>query len=825
MQELAPTIETVAATSVVCTIATKRQLGHVRVFAETLRKHEPARRILVLLTDRIESCFDPLGEGFEIILIEDLDTIPDPRSFFFKYNEKELQAAVRPYFFDYLLTRCGVGNLVFCDPAVAFFGPMDTLWKLLERHPMVLELGIMEPYYDHASAGEILITHTSVSTLGFVALKHSASTTRFLDWWKEKSYDHRYENVERGFHMDEEWVNFALFYCEDIHVIRDPAYITASWNVWHRGKNLKFEANQVSLNGNRVSLFHFNAFERKQMWDSPAEDLLNLERLFADYRSRLNAVGQSRVKRWVYAFDRFDNGARIPQTARELYRKTPDAAARFGNPFAAAGMASYFNFLSEPDSGIPRLFREIHESRPDLQQAFPDPEGQDKRAFLRWTAVSGRVEYGLDPAFYRAARIPYHSWRLRLPRLLEAAILRWKSSIWPEITNSWQKWIWKRRTMQGRGLSASETCGVNIIGYLQGEFGIAEATRCYIAAVKASGVPSVLKNVSAPHHSNRDSSIDLEDTKHDYPIQMVNVNFDRVYSYWREQSQGKWKKKYQIGVWFWELAEFPNEWLSAFRYYREIWVASTFCQEAIAAISPIPVLKMDIPILFTKTEIQRERFGWLPDEMIFLFCFDFSSFFERKNVLGLVEAFRKAFGPDERVRLVIKSINSDASHRIRGQRELLGKVAEGLRVQFIDECLERKVVDGLMNSCDCYVSLHRSEGFGLPLAQAMALGKPVIATRYGGNTEFMTPENSFLVDYKLTELEGNFGPYHRGAVWAEPDTDHAAQLMRYVYENREAAQVTAFRAAEDMRRFRTPEICGKKIKARLNLIHDEFLSD
>jgi glycosyltransferase involved in cell wall biosynthesis len=129
--------------------------------------------------------------------------------------------------------------------------------------------------------------------------------------------------------------------------------------------------------------------------------------------------------------------------------------------------------------------------------------------------------------------------------------------------------------------------------------------------------------------------------------------------------------------------------------------------------------------------------------------------------------------------------------------------------------MPRAGVDELMVACDCYVSLHRSEGFGLTIAEAMQLGKPVIVTAYAGNLEFTTPANSLLVQYRLIELDRDFGPYRRGGAWAEPDLDHAAALMCHAVERPEAARALGERARADVVRQLDAAVVGGRMRERL----------
>jgi glycosyltransferase involved in cell wall biosynthesis len=211
----------------------------------------------------------------------------------------------------------------------------------------------------------------------------------------------------------------------------------------------------------------------------------------------------------------------------------------------------------------------------------------------------------------------------------------------------------------------------------------------------------------------------------------------------------------------------------------------------------------------------RSHFGLSDGTFVFLFVFDFLSYFERKNPLALIRAFRKAFEPDENVQLVLKCSNPSANIKAL---ERLKEGIKGSRVTIIDTFLPRRDLNALFSLCDCYVSLHRAEGFGLPLAEAMGLGKPVLATGYSGNTDFMTVNNSFLIKYRLAEIEEDIGPYRKGSVWADPDVDHAAELMRFVYEHRETGQRIGEAASENIRAQYSPGQIGQRIGERMRVI-------
>jgi glycosyltransferase involved in cell wall biosynthesis len=212
---------------------------------------------------------------------------------------------------------------------------------------------------------------------------------------------------------------------------------------------------------------------------------------------------------------------------------------------------------------------------------------------------------------------------------------------------------------------------------------------------------------------------------------------------------------------------------------------------------------------------RRSHFGLSDDAFVFLFTFDVSSQMERKNPFGLISAFRRAFVERPDVVLALKFTNAEYDRR---EVRRLQEAVRGLNVVLLEGYMERQELAGLMRAADSYVSLHRSEGFGLTIAEAMALGKPVIATRYSGNVDFMTAANSYRVDCQIVPIERDHGPYLCGFSWAEPDLEQAAALMREVVEDRAGAAARGRRAAADIAEWRAPERTGARVHQRLEQI-------
>jgi glycosyltransferase involved in cell wall biosynthesis len=364
--------------------------------------------------------------------------------------------------------------------------------------------------------------------------------------------------------------------------------------------------------------------------------------------------------------------------------------------------------------------------------------------------------------------------------------------------------------------------GINIAGHINGDFGLGAGVRTSIKSIKASGIPYLLNNLHIPGASNGNNTYIDFVTENPYPINFVHTNPN-----WIEHGiQGGifpiltaeyFQGKYNIGYWAWELLELPQEWEFAFDFFDEIWTPSNFAAEAVANIASVPVIKVPHSIDLLKPSLTKKDLNLPEDKFIFLFMFDFGSSFERKNPLATIEAFKKAFGADNNdVLLIVKYYNN---HEYPQQSELLQASVENCSsIQLINQHLTRDELNSLVKNCDCYVSLHRSEGFGLSMAEAMYLGKPVIATGYSSNLDFMNVGNSFLVKYDLITTTEAYGCYPEGSVWADADVEHAAWLMKQVFENPQQAKKISQRAAFEIKTQLSPHTVGAKIKERLEHI-------
>lgn len=366
---------------------------------------------------------------------------------------------------------------------------------------------------------------------------------------------------------------------------------------------------------------------------------------------------------------------------------------------------------------------------------------------------------------------------------------------------------------------------MQVAGYFTGTMGTGEHARQLVTALRSQGIPirpTTLRPDREPEDDKLARDFDEQasdreggsDTFDDFTLLCANADMVPVVA--DRLGEKFFAGRYTIGSWWWEVSAFPARFLPAFEQVDEVWVGSRHVRDAVGRGAPVPVVAIPQPVSLAPDAARAAPPLRLPAGFRFMFVFDYLSVFERKNPLAAIEAFARAFSPGSGAALIIKSLNGE--HDREAQQKLRAAVTAHADVHLIERHLTRSQLDGLMNAADCYVSLHRAEGFGYTLAETMWLGKPVIATSYSGNLDFMTPENSYLVDHRLVPIGPGNDPYPAEGVWAEPDIDHAARLLREVFDRPDHAAQRGERAAADIRASHSPEAAGRAMVQRLRLL-------
>lgn len=328
--------------------------------------------------------------------------------------------------------------------------------------------------------------------------------------------------------------------------------------------------------------------------------------------------------------------------------------------------------------------------------------------------------------------------------------------------------------------------GVNLIGNIRAETGLGQSCRLVANELAHCRFPMTVFNYQqSGNFRQSDQSFETVITKECfYGINLIHINPHELGIALMQLEQKLWDKHYNIGFWLWELEEFPDEWLPCIRRMDEIWTPSEFISRAIRKKTKKPVVTIPYAIEAQMSEQwNRKNFGLPEKQFLFLMIYDNNSIPERKNPQGVIRAFQQAFPKnskeENKAGLVIK-MNSANGQQLREIEQL----AKGYKtIYLITELMPKEKVNSLIACVDAVISLHRAEGFGLVLAEAMFLEKPVIATNWSANTEFMNDNVACMIDFSLTKLNKTMGPFQKGQRWAEPDLCQAASMMKKLVLN------------------------------------------
>jgi len=864
----------------ICTIIAKNYLAQARCLTDSFLKQHPNGRVFVLVIDEWEGYFDPERERFITISVDEIG-IENLAAMTYRYTVLELSTAVKPFFLEHLFERFECKKICYFDPDIYFYKPIDEIWELLDSYGIVLIPHLLDFLDDEFRPNELDILRSGSYNLGFIGLSRHPELFRFLHWWQRKVSKYCVVAIDKGLFVDQKWMDLAPSLFSSVYIHRDPGCNVAYWNLNHRhieyreggyvvsGVPLKFfHFSGFSPERMDVLSKHQNRFTFK--------DLPNVKVLFEAYRDCLMEHGYTTAKQWPYTYDYHTAlGVRIPDIARTLWEEW-ESHTSIHSTDRDGLIAGFLSWLNEPVDEDPtppiitRLAMVVYQKRPDLQRAFPDVLNRDRHRYVKWFLSRAKAELNLDDFFIQPMRVvepARRGWRPRVSRQrLIVGLRNSKSRFYINFTN----WLfrigigpWLERKLGERLISKvrrlflppgqwltsapappppapepekppsapeaprisarkvfkprADEIGLNVIGYLCDETGVGEVARSYMKALQKQGFPIAYTMVSSYTARKNDHSVLHMPKGHPYAFNWFHVNADQVKVVYNELGADFFAGKYNIAYWAWELRPFPEEWFDRFQYFDEIWVGSSFVQDVLAHVSPIPVLVMGAPVERRPNPgITRSQLGLPGDKFLFLFVFDMLSYIGRKNPFGVIEAYRRAFGPRSRdTQLVIKVTNLDQFPQYREPLKQAVKSVSGI---LIDGYLDREELNGLFHVVDAYVSLHRSEGFGLTIAEAMSIGKPVIATSYSAPQDYMTVNNSYPVAYRLIELEEDYGPYKRGGTWADPDLDHAATQMRRVFENPDEAARIGRQAALDIQRMYDSEVMARKVINRLNRI-------
>lgn len=384
----------------VYTIIAKNYLAHARCLMDSVALFHPELRRIVVLADRVDGFFDPGAESFEVLPSEALD-IPNSQWFHFKYTLLELSTAVKPYAMDHLLRRWDLDFAIYLDPDILVTSSLAALLERLDRASVLLTPHLTGPLgHDSLQPSELDILRAGSFNLGFVAVSRMEETLSFIEWWKQRLYEHCVVDLPRGLFVDQRWMDFAPSFLSNLEIVRDPQYNVGYWNLSQRSLCLKDGIYLV--NGIPLSFFHFSGFdpfEKGRLSKYQNRHLRSsreaIDALSTEYQNLLLKYGYEQHRDWPYAFAIFENGQRIPDIGRSVHRECPDIAHSIENPFSEDGYREFVRIWNEPiDTSadgpvVTRLAYKLYRTRSDLQAAMPDIFNGDHWRFVRWLTGGG----------------------------------------------------------------------------------------------------------------------------------------------------------------------------------------------------------------------------------------------------------------------------------------------------------------------------------------------------------------------------------------------------------------------------------------------------
>ncbi|CAN7275295.1 glycosyltransferase [Acidovorax sp. LjRoot66] len=415
-------------------------------------------------------------------------------------------------------------------------------------------------------------------------------------------------------------------------------------------------------------------------------------------------------------------------------------------------------------------------ARPDVQEAFDLPRDSD--AFEAWFWAHAVGEHGLWPFLTKAQK-----------RRALGTEGPWQTALHQHAVND----------LMAEPVPAVQQrpWGVNLIGYAHGQLGIGEDVRMAARALLADGVPMCMvdfapgKDIPQNDHS---MAAHVVDGVGPYAVNVFCLTAGEHGRFFAERGMAQLEGRYNIGYWPWELGEWPAPWAQLVQLVDEVWVSTRHTRDAVAPAcqavpTPVPVHVMPMAVELGSVAggscaQVRKRWGLPPQARLMVFTFDLNSSIHRKNPQAAVDAFLRAFPAQEwsrdQVGLVIKVHPPKRRHPAWERLKQLATQDE--RLHIIEQTLPRPELLALYRACDVFVSLHRAEGFGRGIAEALQLGLHVITTGYSGNVDFCSlPEFEGMVDlvrHRLVTVKPGQYPFGDGQVWANADLAHAASCMQ-----------------------------------------------
>ena len=814
----------------VMTISAWNNYGVVQKFFESVSEKIPQSSKHWFIADRPDEFdsrirnikTDATQRGINILTLHDVQTYMDfsPYELAFRYNLVCFNTAIKPHVFNYLF-KTGYSKVLFFDPDIVIYNPLNELLSMLDTKTFVMTPHIVKPIPDDGLwQTDLQLMRTGLFNYGFLALSNvnEYRLLEHLKWWSDRLRYYGYVDLPNGMHFDQNWGIFITVFedAKDYLILRDESYNAAYWNLHYTGKNIVANSSGYYYNNTTLKFFHFSGVStniydmnlisphqtRYKMWNFP-----NLEPIFKEY---LNKVKKNEYFNIPYGLDVFYNGVKIPEWLKTLSGKHSQSLMwvdkKIDNENVRLLQSIITGLSSKKEFTFDAIWNWLFSPRYDKVSTLNLKEmpnivlvilvlaGNDPNShfdYKQWFQNYGHLFFYKDLFSQNARNLVRKTVQHLTPRVEFCDKM---SKLLPsEVDCSFNNNILRDFFVKINNDNIKDNRlmnGFNIFGHINGIFGVAESSRTIIKTLKDLS-PSLIELPRSSVHTYKPFITEF-DTKVKFNTNIVVLNADMVYDLVDIVDKDTWRNCYNVGVWAWELSNFPVQWISSAYLFDEIVVSSTFQKDSIKNTLSKNKITKNIPVTVIPFAVERSLLTRTtePNTFTFLSVFDYHSFIERKNVMQIPMVIEKALetmNTNLRVKLIIKCINS--------RQEDISKLQIYLQrfklfsYTIVDTPLPMDKFIELKSMVNCFISLHRSEGYGLNILESFLEGIPVIATLYGGNMEYMglIPKDlqyKLGVNYTLETIKNTLGPYAQGNLWAEPNQTSAINAVKYALHNR-----------------------------------------
>ena len=779
----------------VFTISSANYFAQAKTLLDSLKDTNPEWDRCYALVDEMNPQIREACKDIRVIRMEELP-INDLNDMKFRYNVMELNTAIKPFVILYLLNE--YDRVVYLDPDIYVYERMDAVNEAFDQGYNFVLTPHFTGYWDedgkHPDEPDIM--RAGVYNFGFFAARRSEDAKTAITWWADKLSTLCVNLQEQGIFVDQKWMDLLPGRHKQIYIIRDNGYNTAYWNLSHR--TAVFKDGRYYFNGDKLVFFHFSGFNptkpdviSKHQTRFAMEDIGVAKNLFEDYARKCMDNHFNDWQRFKYSYDHFSDGREINNLFRLLYREDDAVRSLISsrNPFECGKV-----FYSQKEKLAAPILNYICRTRKESSVYFLNTP---RAAWIEWFVEVVGKEYRLG-----------EEWTQYLRELLKNHLAGFEEDL---------------KNYEAPPVSfGTLSPGINLIGYISSEHGVGEACRMTAKALSTTALDWNILDYEYKNPSRKqDESWRSKITDHvNYNISIFNINADQLLIAREHLPEEAWAG-YRIGIWYWELGEFPDKWCDAFDCLDEIWAPTRFVRDTLQKKASCPVLYMPPGIWRDEPDAKYDRayFGLPSGQKTFLFLnmFDVFSYTDRKNPQAVITAFQKAFQADDLTVGLVLKINN-----ITREDENYRKIEEAIgayrNIYVIPKTMTRDEINGLIRVCDAAVSLHRSEGLGLLCMEAMFFGKPVIATNWSGNTDFMTEDTSCLVSCKMTPVGEYYGTEGMHLEWAEADVAEASRYMQRLCSDYDYYNKIAKNAENHIRSEFSPKVCGGRMENRIREI-------